>query len=420
MFDNVSFNTAGTQIVFNLLRNGEEEKYFYWGNGSTSATTSGGTATSAQTSLTCTYVTNHETFVTGTSESWITAATLNNGSFTVKFSANPNTSTRSGTVTIYANSNSVATFNVTQEAREAYFYIGKSVAAATGTAVTVTCASADTQEEGAVFAEFVFYRTNLYEWATGATNLTLVKEPTAMFKDSGTWINDSNSVRATDPNGVQTTFFVQIYCYDNTGAPRTGTLTIKSGSTVLSTITVEQEGVAAPYVYVGESYQEATTSACTTEDDYPEEGGNGTFYCVTNCTTAEVNSFTLSASSNFTSCRINTAGNGRFTVRWVLGENTNKRIGQYIYIKSGSTVMAQMTVYQCYKDAWGRLDGIVYGIPLTGASYTIGVRVRDESFPELSDNVPWTIDWDYDEPVSCSPQSGYGDNSNITLSSITF
>lgn len=95
----------------------EAKAYFYFGSSGTE-TTSAGTASSADTSITITYRTNYATLTYESSESWITAVTLDNGILTATFTTNPNTNNRSSVITVKGNGSNVGTFTVTQEAKD--------------------------------------------------------------------------------------------------------------------------------------------------------------------------------------------------------------------------------------------------------------------------------------------------------------
>lgn len=191
-------------------------KYFYWGT-TGSATTSGGTAVATARTLTCSYRTSgYSTLGTASTESWITGGTFSNGTFTARFTANTGSSERSGTITVYADGQGVATFTVTQSAPvvENHFYWGfygtstTSGGTATSGATSLTC----------------HYRVSGYTLTTGS---------------SESWITS-----ASFNNGTFTANFTT-----NTGAQRTGTITVYGDGSSVGTFNITQNGAPAPTGY---------------------------------------------------------------------------------------------------------------------------------------------------------------------------
>ena len=210
--------------------------------------------------------------------SWLTFDTLTGvGPTEITVTATEWTNTnnqRVGYVTIeYTDMAYSVQASIVQDKLERYFYVGNTLAEATTTACTYpsTIGSADTSDK------YVYYKM------TGYTLTNLTFSASTMF----------NSVSF---NG---TTQIKFNLIENPDAiNKTGTIWIKSGSTVISQIMVSQQAKRIPYFYVGNTLAEATTTACT----YPSTIGSADtsdkyVYYNTNLTNEEIATLTFEKSN---------------------------------------------------------------------------------------------------------------------------
>lgn len=242
---------SGSTVVATIIVTQLAKAYFLWSSNSSSSITQTIAAATSATSLS--YTTNMSGLVVSseTNYNWVTNKTISNpnGNGTYNISAQTNTtiSARTANLLVKSGATEVGKIILTQGAGEPYLNVGKSLALATTSACTITCASSNTPSDGSLFAETVFFETNIITSITQATRFTLSTSPSSMFNSSGTWMNTSNSISRTDPNGVNSRYFINTNCYDNTGGTRTGTVTVMCGSTAYAVITVQQSsGIPDP------------------------------------------------------------------------------------------------------------------------------------------------------------------------------
>jgi hypothetical protein len=122
-----------------------------------------------------------------------------------------------------------------------------------------------------------------------------------------------------------------------------------------------------PYLYIAESAEDAVSSAYTGNTEVSEEGGSGEFVVVTNYTSEEIATLTISADTDFTRVRSGSVMDYNtyrsFDIESSLGSNTNKKWSRTIYVLSGATILGEITVYQDYTtwDAYGYWDDSNHG-----------------------------------------------------------
>ena len=221
---------------------------------------------------------------------------------------------------------------------EPYFFIGRSMATATETACTVSCASANTQPDwDTVFGETVFFQTNMIETVAQATGVTLVwdSQYNEMFdSDGGNWVNTNVSIYRTDPDNVETSQFISTSCYNNDGEQRQGVILVKSGSTTLGQITVVQAASESKYFYWGNSGMETISGGTATS-------GQTTLTCAYR---TNYNNLSSATTANWITSVTFTNGT-TFTVRFAANDSTEQRTGT-VTIKGDGTNAATFTVTQ--------------------------------------------------------------------------
>lgn len=277
--------------------------------------------------------------------SWITMSTQSGkrGSTVITITASPNpdsTQERDTTLTFMPNTEKYSfILKLSQnKVEEPYFFIGRSMATATGTACTVSCASANTQPDwDTVFGETVFFQTNMIETVAQATGVTLVwdSQYNEMFdSDGGNWVNTNVSIYRTDPDNVETSQFISTSCYNNDGEQRQGVILVKSGSTTLGQITVVQAASETKYFYWGNSGMETISGGTATS-------GQTTLTCAYR---TNYNNLSSATTANWITSVTFTNGT-TFTVRFAANDSTEQRTGT-VTIKGDGTNVATFTVTQ--------------------------------------------------------------------------
>ena len=159
---------------------------------------------------------------------------------------------------------------------------------------------------------------------------------------SATWVT-SKGLTSTSSNG---TFTATTQQNTNTTSRNT-TFSIVSNGNVVGTIQIIQAGKPALYFYVGNTADEATTTACTYASTVPTGSASYTVYYKNNYNTTEINSLTFNYDAMFSSASFVTKATAG-TITFTVNENSagNPQRTGYIRVMSGSTEVARITVTQ--------------------------------------------------------------------------
>ena len=344
-----------------------EEKYFYWGNGSDSATTTAMTINSGVTTTSVTFTTNYNTtaLTTTINGSWVTDATIGSNSVTINCNANDTYLERTATIIIKKGNTEVATITLTQREKEAdkYFYWGNGSDSATTTAVTVTSAVTSLMN--------LAYVTTYTDFTTAATD---------------NWITECRW-----GNGNFSAYFSA----NPSTTDRTSTVQIKSGSTVVATITITQK--AKTY------FLWSNSSTAITQSIASSTTGSSASY------TTNITSLTVESAASYSwitnKTLSNPDGNGTFSVT-AQTNSLNERTATF-NIKNGTTTVGVFNLKQSgeipdpiYRDVLDSAIGSytwslneerdAVGFLLHQVSYDNGLTWETESQEDVSDDVEWT------------------------------
>lgn len=347
-----------------------EEKYFYWDDGSDSATTTDVTINSGVTATSATFTTNYNTtaLTTTVSDSWVIGVTIESNSIVVNCMANDTYVQRIATIKVKKGNSELATLTLTQKEKETqrYFYWGNT-GNVTTTAITVN--SAETSIN-------ITYRTN-YDTLTTA--------------NTGTW----NITSAVLNNGTMTISFP----VNDAITDRVASISIKSVNTVVATINITQ--LAKAYFLwsnnnsssITQTIADTTTATSlsyTTNMSGLVVSADSVYNWVTNKTISNPN------------------GNGTYDISVQTNTTISARIAN-LFVKSGVTEVGKILLEQrgeevpepIYRDVLDTaIGGYVWslneerdaiGIILHQVSYDNGSTWETESQEDVSDDVKWSI-----------------------------
>ena len=235
--------------------------YFMWSNGSTAITETVG---SASTSSSKSYTTNY-TGLTVSSGGCVTGASISNGTCTANYTANPNTSNRTGYVNIMKGSTVVGTYTVTQNAK-AYLWI-----TSTGqtTASTTNITSAGTSLSYNILTNYLQSELDGFS-VTKPTWVNTVKLTKSTLKL--TFNVDENPVASEQRSGNVVVGGLTVSLTQNAGTPFAPNLKVNGSVTNITiandtsafTITTTPNSLSKEYViYVNDSVITTTSGNCT-------------------------------------------------------------------------------------------------------------------------------------------------------------
>jgi hypothetical protein len=353
--------------------------YFYWGDGSNSATTTAVTVTSAATTTgNIPYTTNYSsTLTTATTDTWITGGTLNGTNFVGRFAANPDTTDRTGTVQIKSGDNVIATITITQKAK-AYFLWSNS-----STAITKSIAAATTTDS-------TTYTTNM-------TGLTLTSAA------SYNWITQKG-ITNTSGNGT----FSATTQQNTTTTARTGEFLVKTGSTTVATLNLQQAATGITYTITAYTGTSGTATAATVDS-----GGSSFTVRV------QANQAWTGSSSQSWATLSQTAGTNNVNITVTVGSNAGSQRtatltftgehGQTCYISITQSAYVPPVSYSIHTYTGSTGTGWEYSAGADAGNITT-VRV-------VTENQGWSLNTSSKPSwITVSPTAGTSSTSNITVS----
>ena len=353
--------------------------YFYWGDGSDSATTTAVTVTSAATTTgNIPYTTNYSsTLTTATTDTWITGGTLNGTNFVGRFAANPDTTDRTGTVQIKSGDNVIATITITQKAK-AYFLWSNS-----STAITKSIAAATTTDS-------TTYTTNM-------TGLTLTSAA------SYNWITQKG-ITNTSGNGT----FSATTQQNATTTARTGEFLVKTGSTTVATLSLQQAATGITYTITAYTGTSGTATAATVDS-----GGSSFTVRV------QANQAWTGSSNQSWATLSQTAGTNNVNITVTVGSNAGSQRtatltftgehGQTCYISITQSAYVPPVTYSIHTYTGSTGTGWEYNAG-AGAGNITTVRV-------VTENQGWSLNTSSKPSwITVSPTAGASSTSNITVS----
>ena len=375
-----------------ILQQAGEERYFYWGNGSESATTSGGTVASAATSIVnVPYVSNYTNLTSATTDTWITGATLSSGNFSAYFDANSGTTNRTGSVQIKSGDNIVGTFTISQSGFTELVFLGESYTAA---ALTSSAFTTSTIQAVGLPNHIIYAIDNITN-----TGVSFYREIEFVYDNSDDFFRNAPSWGHT--------YWFQLYLSNNPESePRTKLVSLVHNGNTVAELTVVQAGTGGSEYFYWGSEGTSTTTASTASSS---NAGSVTVNYRTTYNISNLSTGTSVADNWITAATFN---NGVLTVNY--GSNSSsQRTGTLNIIYNNNTI-ATLSLTQP--------GGTVYSINAytgsTGTGWELNTGTGASSINTarvVTQNQGWTLgtkpDW-----ITVSPTSDTQSTSNITVS----